>query len=324
MELGYFGKLPSRADFVRYNATAPVYRLFDEWIQGGLRQSLSGQFAEYDRAYSAAGPSSFLYYPSEGAGPLIGVIQPSTDQAGRKYPFYVSSGLDDYDLSESPTSALPFTFSPLFDAAASLIVEAREHGATTDMITEQIRLINERSSFSMSGSGAMEAAYSDTTFGDLCTAIWGGFFESRKYAAFKNVLDLLVSLRDQGQPRFSYGLEFPLASGPLMQTSAAFWLDVCSRLLGMKHFKPTLFINHGYGLDEHPPSMYLYFSHPPGIAFLNIAQALYKHDSLYTLDSIGNRNPAELALSIPADFGLVIESADLPLSQTLDGFGTAV
>src|SRR5690242_14603646 len=78
------GKLPSRPDFVRINATHPVVQEFDELVAQSVEwanQSTSGA-ERHDQAHSA----DFFYVSRDGRWALVGVMQPSHDQSGRRYP----------------------------------------------------------------------------------------------------------------------------------------------------------------------------------------------------------------------------------------------
>jgi len=78
------GKLPSRADFVRINATHPVVLEFDELVAQGVELAgrAEGGLVRYDQAQWV----DFFYVARNGRHAFIGVMQPSRDQAGRRYP----------------------------------------------------------------------------------------------------------------------------------------------------------------------------------------------------------------------------------------------
>lgn len=79
-----FGKLPGRADFLRINAGHPVAQEFDDLLARGLDSAaaMPGWSEHYDRS----GPSDFCYASRDGRHTFIGVIHPSRDSAGRRYP----------------------------------------------------------------------------------------------------------------------------------------------------------------------------------------------------------------------------------------------
>ncbi len=319
MGLAYFGKLSSRADFVRYNATGPAFRALDDWIQHGLRLAAAKKYDDFDRAYDSAGPSCFLFRPSGGFSPLVGAIRPSRDRAGRKYPFFIAAGPESVDRPGAPTAAFPFRFAPLFESAISLIDDAIDARMTTEQLTEQIQARSQILLQHRDNPDAYATELGRISFGDFCTRIWGTFFDTRKYAAFKNLLDLLLPLKGRGHPRFSYGLQFPLAGGNMVNSSVSFWLEACARILSVPQLQPTLIWNIRSGTSGSAPSLFVYFSPVPPSGFMHITQLDVDFDTLYAIDAIGNRNPAELALSIPEQYGRLIESEDISLWDVLLG-----
>ena len=52
---------------------------------------------------------------------------------------------------------------------------------------------------------------------------------------------------------------------------------------------------------------------------MHISQLDIDFDTLYAIDGIGNRDPAELVLSIPEHYGRLIESEGLSLWKVLQG-----
>ncbi|MDR0717121.1 MAG: type VI secretion system-associated protein TagF [Azoarcus sp.] len=80
-----FGKLPSRADFVRINTNHPAVQECDELLARSLAFA-KGQ-ADWDgQGYLDAGASDFHYTSNDGRWCFFGVLRPSRDASGRHYP----------------------------------------------------------------------------------------------------------------------------------------------------------------------------------------------------------------------------------------------
>lgn len=77
MSVGYFGKLPQRADFVVSGLPESFLAPMDRW----LRQGLQGG----NRAWSFALTSGVA-----GPEPMVGVMTPSRDRAGREFPLLIA------------------------------------------------------------------------------------------------------------------------------------------------------------------------------------------------------------------------------------------
>lgn len=78
------GKLPSRADFIRINATHPVVDEFDQIVAQGVELAgrSEGGLSRYDEAQWV----DFFYVSRDSRWAFIGVMQPSRDESGRRYP----------------------------------------------------------------------------------------------------------------------------------------------------------------------------------------------------------------------------------------------
>jgi len=91
-----FGKLPFRPDFLRINATHPIAYEFDELLQHAISQfrTQEGWEARYDNA-----PAVDVCYTSrDQKWVFLGVIQPSRDLSGRRYPLVGGVAIPPQDL----------------------------------------------------------------------------------------------------------------------------------------------------------------------------------------------------------------------------------
>jgi type VI secretion system ImpM family protein len=75
-----FGKLPAALDYVRVNHDSTAAVAFDGWLQSAL-QFLAGR----DTSWPAK-KLRFAYRSVARADPLVGVVAPSRDRAGRRFP----------------------------------------------------------------------------------------------------------------------------------------------------------------------------------------------------------------------------------------------
>ncbi|MBS1157438.1 MAG: type secretion-associated protein [Proteobacteria bacterium] len=79
-----FGKLPGRTDFLRINASHPVAQEFDNLLAHGLDSASAAP--TWGEHYDRCGPTDFFYSSRDGRHAFIGVMHPSRDSAGRRYP----------------------------------------------------------------------------------------------------------------------------------------------------------------------------------------------------------------------------------------------
>ena len=84
---GYFGKFPALGDFVRGNVSRRFVNKWDPFLQHGFLASRAALGAEWDDAYQTAPIWRFALGADviEG-GPYYGVMMPSQDAVGRRFP----------------------------------------------------------------------------------------------------------------------------------------------------------------------------------------------------------------------------------------------
>lgn len=76
---GFFGKLPKAGDFVTRGLPAGLVRSWDRWVSRHLALPMASEGAE-DRH-----PLRFAT-TEPGLGPITGIVLPSCDRAGRRFP----------------------------------------------------------------------------------------------------------------------------------------------------------------------------------------------------------------------------------------------
>lgn len=95
--VGFFGKLPSRGDFLRTNLSRASVAALDAWLQAVIPSAVALLGDEAWRARWDQGPAWRFRLPPGACGPegLTGVWLPSRDAAGRAFPFIVATGQED-------------------------------------------------------------------------------------------------------------------------------------------------------------------------------------------------------------------------------------
>lgn len=89
--LGYFGKMPSRGDFVSHGLDAATRDAMDAWCQDVLPASQEALGAGWRAAWMEAPIWRFRLRPGLfGRNPIAGVWLPSTDRAGRLFPLILA------------------------------------------------------------------------------------------------------------------------------------------------------------------------------------------------------------------------------------------
>ncbi len=87
MTIGLYGKLPAHGDFVRRHLPDSFVLPWDEWLQQGILAARDALADGFESTWDAAPPWRFRL-PAFACGPdaLAGVLVPSQDQVGRRFP----------------------------------------------------------------------------------------------------------------------------------------------------------------------------------------------------------------------------------------------
>jgi len=128
--VGFFGKLPARADFVSRRLARDFIDPWDEWLQEAIAASVNELTDAWLETYLTAPIWRFMLGPQVcGELPVVGVLMPSVDQVGRYFPLTLALTLPDCD---APASALLFSgkwFARLEELALSALEEKAEFEA---------------------------------------------------------------------------------------------------------------------------------------------------------------------------------------------------
>jgi len=87
--IGYFGKIPTRADFVKASENAALSSMLDAWLAQAI--DLLSTDARWKRNYDALAPIHFAFIGPRRGRAVAGHLVASTDQSGRRFPFLLMS-----------------------------------------------------------------------------------------------------------------------------------------------------------------------------------------------------------------------------------------
>ena len=122
--VGFYGKIPSRGDFVSHGLAGPTRQAMDTWCQIVLPASQERLGAGWTPAWMEAPIWRFhLRAGLFGPDPVAGLWFPSTDRAGRLYPLIVA-------IAE-PDSR---TDGALLDALETIALDAIEQDVAPDAL----------------------------------------------------------------------------------------------------------------------------------------------------------------------------------------------
>lgn len=217
MGFGAFGKMPAVGDFFRLNTPAGFVSVWDDWIQRGM---LAGQNAlgdAWDAHYMSAPIWRFsLSTDLAGSGRVIGVMMPSVDRVGRRFPLTLMAPLPAYGAVELDH----FSHDAFFLAAESLALDALEDDMSRDLLEQRLTALP---SAEPAGAGSMQKAgaglaicapASTGVLSDLAARSLGGRFS--KPSVWSTVVDdtdrllLCDGLPDGAQMQTLFQLDAPV------------------------------------------------------------------------------------------------------------------
>ena len=131
---GYFGKLPSRGDFIRKDLPQDFVQSWDEWVQSLLLTGREELGEAWQNAYFSAPIWRFALAAGMcGPSRMVGVVMPSVDRVGRQFPFTIATVADDgpvWSLYQSASAC----FASLEDAALTMLEDDADPAALEERL----------------------------------------------------------------------------------------------------------------------------------------------------------------------------------------------
>ncbi|MEJ0035895.1 MAG: type VI secretion system-associated protein TagF [Gammaproteobacteria bacterium] len=160
INVGFYGKLPCRGDFLQRRAPQGFVDVWDAWLQEGLHESRQRLQDAWLDSYLTGPVWRFVLSAGVcGAGVYAGVLVPSVDRVGRYFPLTVIAQL----TAEECPLGVACGMSSWFESAESLAIEAVSAEALDfDTFDEHVALLRER----LDAEVAMESAQLTQLFRD--------------------------------------------------------------------------------------------------------------------------------------------------------------
>lgn len=239
--VSYFGKLPSRGDFVRTAESHPLMILLDRWAAQGVE--LLAQDPDWKQLYDSAAPLHFAFLGSRSKLAIGGHFLPSRDASERRFPFLTASRIE----VTQPLGFIarsPLALSRLWTSLAKLGRQA----LTAVDAGEPLRELAESRIAINPDPAAYEAPFND--FLDLQDV--GSLQELLRQSGHSRVqlrwtlpaLGLLLQpLLTGDASRIDKAISLPLPRDALYRPLvAAFWLDLIAGFIGRADFELALLV----------------------------------------------------------------------------------
>lgn len=234
--IGYFGKLPARADFIKAADNLALAGLLDDWLVEVM--NLLSADPRWKLNYDAMRPLHFAFVGTRSRRAIAGHLAASSDSSHRRYPFLSMSAIE-VEQSAVFVPRSPLVLAPLWavlDTLSAEVLEADDpeaalqalSGARVDLDPEDARHEQDFLDFlDRHTIAALEAMLGSASVRRTVLAV--GL--------------LLQPVRRSGAERLdkSMVLPLPLASRQRVLV-AAFWMDLIVPFLRQADFELSLFL----------------------------------------------------------------------------------
>lgn len=241
VQLVYFGKLPSRGDFIRSANQAALIQVLDTWLSQTM-ELMSADDARWKVVYDTAPAVQFAFLGSRTQVGLAGHLVASSDTSGRRFPF-ISAGT--FEVAEP----LPFMArSPLALNRLWTRFEAstRQAVGVTDFGQVQGQLAATSVDLEVSAD-AYQANYIDflevQTLGSVEAMLAGAGHEVSMRQSLLAYGMLLQPVLTQGARLLERGLVLPLPADALYRPFVAtLWVDLLASILQRSDVELALYL----------------------------------------------------------------------------------
>ncbi len=237
--VGYFGKVPSRGDFIKGSDNPALVKILDDWLARAM--DLLSADARWKLSYDTMAPLHFAIIGPRRRHAIAGHIVRSSDQSSRRFPFLMMSTVEIGEPAAFVPDA-PLILNRLWNRLAALtagVVAAADATAPLQAATSQSIELDLR-------TAAYDAAFAD--FLEMQTV--GGLQGLLAQAGFTgSVRRLLLALGMLLQPvlassssRLEKSLVLPLPRDPMYGSlAAAYWMHLITPFLARADFELALF-----------------------------------------------------------------------------------
>ncbi|MES3023916.1 MAG: type VI secretion system-associated protein TagF [Pseudomonadota bacterium] len=245
--VSYFGKIPSRGDFVKGSENPALVKVLDDWLARAV--DLLSANARWKPSYDAVAPLLFAFVGPSRKNAIAGHVLASGDRSGRRFPFMMMSTMDVSATADFVPDA-PLLLNRLWKRLESLsaaVVGAADAAAPLQAASSHVIELD-------LGSSAYEAAFADfldlQTIGTLDALLAQAGFAGSVRQVLMALGMLLQPVLSSSSSRLEKSLVLPLPPDPMYRNLvAAFWMHLITPFLARADFELALFITH---LEQRP------------------------------------------------------------------------
>ena len=310
-----FGKIPALGDFVRTPSPSDEMIAFEAWLTRAVETGEARPGTAFRDAFPTAAPHAFLWsgaIDKKHRGLLAGVIVPSHDGVGRRFPLVVCAPVPSSALAAHPHAA-PLVLDDFFHHAAVAASRAARMHSPAEFHAQVASIAPP----TFEGTASSLARYGTWARGQRAADVWGSLFGADAERASRYALYLLVeataAYRGQDAPPTSLGVRVPL--GHDVATSAAMWIDLVRHAAGWKNTVPSIFLP--LSTDRPHALIQLGAEAPPSV----LADLYTPSADSEAVCEVTPGADARLPAVLPPAVGRAVAAPDAPLADVVNELG---
>jgi type VI secretion system protein ImpM len=259
VSLVYFGKIPSRGDFVRSSQQGGLIQTLDRWLTQGVE--LLATDARWKEIYDRTRPLHFAFLGLKSRVALAGHLVASSDASGRRFPF-ITAGSFEVGQPDEFVARSPMVLARPWQRLERVALQATTANDASPVLGE---LSSAQVELDVAPQ-AYEASFRDflelQTVGSLEAMLRQAGHEIDLRQTLLALGLLLQPVPASGSSQLDKGVRLPLPADPLYQPYVStLWLELVSRFLRHGDFELLLFIAPGPGQPpDGSPTLTLGFS----------------------------------------------------------------
>ena len=287
--------------------------VFDKWLQSGIQFSKTKFSMKFDAAYSSADIVQFVFPIQNNTNTLLGSFISSNDKSGRKYPFIISTPINN-SFDQENTHLIPLAFKEFYQYSGNIICNMKDSNSLDDIIDE----IKSKLNFSELNLSQKKIQYQEyiniTTANIFWSRLFGNFDDDRKYLLFYNLRAILLPFRDKQINNFTLGLKIPIISdSEFIFPNISFWIDVCLKFVDNTNILPYLFWFINSRTEE--KYLILFLNQPPHDNYAHLINPQYLMDNICLTEKEGNIE--KCMLSLEDKYRTLLEQKEISLAEFL-------
>ncbi|SEP03109.1 type VI secretion system-associated protein TagF [Aquisalimonas asiatica] len=226
---GFFGKLPSHGDFVRWNVVGDAVTTVERWVEQGFRSAAA---AGGGASLAHCQPVCFLMSPRDTGESVLGVLRAGVDRTGREYPFVAFRVVPGQGSGYLPSEILGAQLA--FFAGLTSVAAAPMGTLTADAVRRELVALEPGARPSR---GNWRGALAERPLADVSAALGGAGAANGGQALARDLHRRIESLRDPASVRRRGGLALP-ATAAGAETGALFWARAIETVCGEERCPP--------------------------------------------------------------------------------------